>query len=101
MSITCYSHDWLLNNHVIILTKEQVQAFVQGRSQSMPFRIGALELTLIMVIVAMLFGVGKLPEVFGAVGKGLREFRKEANGTESASTIDKDEQAAKTNEERQ
>ena len=39
---------------------------------------GPLELVLILVIVAMLFGVGKLPEVFGAVGKGIREFRKES-----------------------
>ena len=37
---------------------------------------GPLELVLILVIVAMLFGVGKLPEVFGSVGKGIREFRK-------------------------
>lgn len=40
---------------------------------------GPLELILILVIVAMLFGVGKLPEVFGSVGKGIREFRKEAS----------------------
>jgi sec-independent protein translocase protein TatA len=42
------------------------------------FNLGAPELLIILVIVAMLFGVGKLPEVFGAVGKGIREFRKEA-----------------------
>jgi sec-independent protein translocase protein TatA len=40
--------------------------------------IGSFELILILVIVAMLFGVGKLPEVFGAVGKGIREFRQNA-----------------------
>lgn len=39
--------------------------------------VGPVELVLIVVIVAMLFGVGKLPEVFGAVGKGIREFRQE------------------------
>lgn len=39
---------------------------------------GPLELIIILVIVAMLFGVGKLPEVFGAVGKGVREFRTNA-----------------------
>jgi sec-independent protein translocase protein TatA len=50
----------------------------------MPFNIGWVELTLILVIVAMLFGVGKLPDVFGAVGKGIKEFRKEA-GTENKS----------------
>jgi sec-independent protein translocase protein TatA len=44
----------------------------------LPFNFGPEELILILVIVAMLFGVGKLPEVFGAVGKGIREFRKES-----------------------
>lgn len=39
--------------------------------------VGPVELVLIVVLVAMLFGVGKLPEVFGAVGKGIREFRHE------------------------
>ena len=37
---------------------------------------GPVELILILVIVTMLFGVGKLPEVFGAVGRGIKEFRK-------------------------
>jgi sec-independent protein translocase protein TatA len=41
----------------------------------MPTMPGPVELIVILVIVAMLFGVGKLPEVFGAVGKGIREFR--------------------------
>jgi sec-independent protein translocase protein TatA len=40
---------------------------------------GPWELVIILLIVAMLFGVGRLPEVFGAVGKGIREFRKESN----------------------
>ena len=44
----------------------------------LPFNLGPVELGLILLIVAMLFGVGKLPEVFGAVGKGVREFRKES-----------------------
>lgn len=43
---------------------------------------GPWELVIILVIVAMLFGVGRLPEVFGAVGKGIREFRKESNTAE-------------------
>jgi sec-independent protein translocase protein TatA len=49
----------------------------------MPFKIGPVELLLILVIVTMLFGVGKLPEVFGSVGKGIREFRKAATDGES------------------
>ncbi len=52
---------------------------------------GPWELVIILVIVAMLFGVGRLPEVFGAVGKGIREFRKESNTA--------DENAAKPDNE--
>ena len=48
----------------------------------MPFNLGPVELGLILLIVAMLFGVGKLPEVFGSIGKGVREFRKESGMTE-------------------
>ncbi len=42
--------------------------------------LGPTELILILVIVVIFFGVGRLPEVFGAVGKGLREFRKASAG---------------------
>ncbi|MFN8495558.1 MAG: twin-arginine translocase TatA/TatE family subunit [Caldilineaceae bacterium] len=59
------------------------------------FNLGAPELLIILVIVAMLFGVGKLPEVFGAVGKGIREFRKESEGGEKA-TAAKTEKTTET-----
>ena len=42
--------------------------------------LGWPEILLILVIVLIVFGVGKLPEVGGAIGKGLREFRKAARG---------------------
>ena len=32
------------------------------------------------MIILIVFGVGKLPQVGGAVGKGLREFRKGQRG---------------------
>jgi sec-independent protein translocase protein TatA len=41
-----------------------------------PFGLGAPELIIILVVVVIIFGVGKLTEVGGAVGKGIREFRK-------------------------
>ncbi|MHB0868020.1 MAG: Sec-independent protein translocase subunit TatA/TatB [Chloroflexota bacterium] len=37
---------------------------------------GPWELILILGIVVIVFGVGKLPEVGGALGKGIKEFRK-------------------------
>lgn len=60
----------------------------------MPGLPGPLELILILVIVAMLFGVGKLPDVFGAVGKGIREFRKESGSADAAAAQTKVEKPA-------
>lgn len=37
---------------------------------------GGPELIIILVIIIIIFGVGRLPEVGGALGKGIREFRK-------------------------
>lgn len=42
----------------------------------MPFHIGSWELGLILVIVLIIFGVGRLPQVGRALGKGLRESRR-------------------------
>src|SRR5690349_17567612 len=42
--------------------------------------IGPPELILILVIVLIVFGVGRLSEVGGALGKGIREFRKASGG---------------------
>ena len=38
--------------------------------------IGPFELILILAVVVIIFGVGRLPEVGGAIGRGIREFRK-------------------------
>ena len=42
----------------------------------MPFRMGPWEIALILAIILIVFGVGKLPQVGGAIGKGLRAFKK-------------------------
>jgi sec-independent protein translocase protein TatA len=62
--------------------------------------IGWVELTLVLVLVTMLFGIGKLPEVFGAVGKGIRELRKESSMADGKplSTV-QTEQTAETRRE--
>ena len=50
----------------------------------MPFRMGPWEIGLILAIILIVFGVGKLPPVGGAIGKGLRAFRKGERGEEDA-----------------
>jgi sec-independent protein translocase protein TatA len=42
----------------------------------MPFRLGPTELIIILVIVILLFGVGRIGKVAGELGAGIREFRK-------------------------
>ena len=44
--------------------------------------LGAPELIIIRVIIVLIFGVGKLPEVGQALGKGIREFRGAADEAE-------------------
>jgi sec-independent protein translocase protein TatA len=41
---------------------------------------GPLEIGLILLIVLIIFGAGKLPQVFRAAGQGLREFQKAKEG---------------------
>jgi sec-independent protein translocase protein TatA len=40
------------------------------------FRLGTTELIIILVIVIMLFGVGRIGKIAGELGTGLHEFRK-------------------------
>lgn len=48
--------------------------------------IGPLELIIVLVIVMMIFGVGKLPQVGQTMGKAMREFRKSQNEDEEPET---------------
>ncbi len=48
----------------------------------MPFRFGPWEIALVLVIILIVFGVGKLPQAGAAIGKGLRAFRKGQLGEE-------------------
>jgi sec-independent protein translocase protein TatA len=52
-----------------------------------------MEIVLILLIVLIVFGVGKLPQVGGAIGKSIREFRKAKEGED-----EKDKDVAKSTE---
>jgi len=43
-------------------------------------RIGPTELIIVLVIILIIFGVGRLGEIGGAMGKGIREFRRGQSG---------------------
>ncbi len=61
-------------------------------------RVGPWELILILAIVLIVFGEGKLPQVGGAIGKGLRAFREAQRGedTEEESSKPASKPAKKT-----
>ena len=43
-------------------------------------RIGPTELIIILFIILIIFGAGRLPEIGSALGRGIREFRKGQSG---------------------
>jgi sec-independent protein translocase protein TatA len=46
---------------------------------------GPMELVIILVIILIIFGAGKLPQVAGSIGKGIREFRRAKEGLDEES----------------
>jgi sec-independent protein translocase protein TatA len=67
----------------------------------MPFHMGPMEIGIILVIVLIIFGVGKLPQVGGAIGKSIREFRKEKEGIEDKAESKDIAQSSETNEKKE
>jgi sec-independent protein translocase protein TatA len=53
------------------------------------FGLGTTEMIIILVLVLIVFGAGKLPQVGGALGKGLKEFK---GGMSGADKVDDEKQ---------
>ena len=54
---------------------------------------GGFELVIILVIVVILFGVGKLPKVLGQLGKGVKAFKEGVQGNEISGLDEEEEEA--------
>jgi sec-independent protein translocase protein TatA len=50
------------------------------------FGIGMQEMIVILVIVLIIFGAGKLPEIGGGMGKAIRNFRQATREEENTAT---------------
>ncbi|MDT8273271.1 MAG: twin-arginine translocase TatA/TatE family subunit [Desulfomonilia bacterium] len=49
--------------------------------------LGMTELIIILVIVLVIFGAGKLPEVGSALGKGIRNFKSSVSDTSDDKSV--------------
>jgi len=50
----------------------------------MPFNLGPMELFIVLVIVLVLFGAKRVPEIGASIGKGIREFKKSMTDVDRA-----------------
>jgi sec-independent protein translocase protein TatA len=62
----------------------------------MPFKMGPIEIVLILVIILVVFGVGKLPQVGAAIGKSIRAFKEGQTGDEEEAKAPRRKLAKKT-----
>ncbi|HEU5171513.1 MAG TPA: twin-arginine translocase TatA/TatE family subunit [Gemmatimonadales bacterium] len=58
--------------------------------------LGFTEIMLILVVVLLLFGAKRLPEVGASIGKGIREFKRSLSDTQDAIMGNPDERPGAT-----
>jgi sec-independent protein translocase protein TatA len=59
------------------------------------FGIGMPELIIILVIIMIIFGAGRLPEIGSGLGKGIRNFKKATSGNDEIDVTPKDKKEKK------
>jgi sec-independent protein translocase protein TatA len=64
------------------------------------FGLGTTEMIIILVLVLIVFGAGKLPEIGGALGKGLRSFKKAVQDPTEIDVTPKDTDPNKDDEKK-
>ena len=61
------------------------------------FGIGMPELIIILIIIMIIFGAGKLPEIGSGIGKGIRNFKKATTDKPDEISDKEDDKKAESN----
>jgi sec-independent protein translocase protein TatA len=62
------------------------------------FRLGPLELVIILVIVVLLFGIGRIGKIGGELGRGIRSFKEGLQGDQKKDAVNKSSSEEDTEE---
>ena len=64
------------------------------------FGFGVTELILILLIILVIFGAGKLPEIGAGLGKGIKNFKKATAGEDEIDVTPEKKEIKEGNEDK-
>ena len=64
------------------------------------FGLGIPELIIILVVILIVFGAGKLPEIGGGIGKAIKNFKKASSEEDEIDVTPKKVESEKEGEEK-
>ena len=61
--------------------------------------VGLPQILIVLVIIMLLFGAKRLPEIGGSLGKGIRSFKSSVTGEDEVAQSENNEVAVKSGDE--